>query len=94
MLHRLQVIHGRMGLGQYCTVTRRFSGKKVTGPFYETFEPGTQLVFMRHRGDEDKISVFATFEGVQPDAAIRSDPGSLYEAKRDVFDASTAKTEK
>lgn len=83
-----------MRQGQTCIVTRRFTGKKVYGPFYETFEPGTRLIFMRHRGDEEGISVFTTLHTVNPYTTAPPDPGSLYEAKRDVFEAFTAATQK
>lgn len=79
-----------MRQGQYCVVTHRFTGKKVNGPFYEIFEPGTQLVFVRSRGEAEGISVFTTIQPGQLDSALTPLPGSLYEAKHALFDACTS----
>ena|SRR5271168_555130 len=42
------------------TVIKRFIGKELSGPFYQIFESGEQLMFLHHRGDDEEFSGFAT----------------------------------
>jgi hypothetical protein len=83
-----------MHQGQYRIVTRRFTGKKVCGPFYEIFGPGTQLVFIRYRGNREEVTVFTTGSTTPPDIRIPVDPELLYEVKSEVLEACTKATQK
>lgn len=88
---RRREING-MHQGEYRVVTRRFRAKKVFGPFFETFEPGDELVFLLHAGSAKEMSVFATLESVR--SCKPGTPTPQYEAEKRLFETSTSATEK
>jgi hypothetical protein len=83
-----------MHQGEYRVVTRRFRAKKLFGPFFETFEAGHELVFLRHDGSAKEMSVFATLKSVRTGPPGTLNPTPQYEVQRDLFDASTSAQKK
>lgn len=79
---------------RYRTVVKRFTGKELFEPFSQTFNPGDQIVFLHHRGDQEELSVFAMLKSVEACTGAEPNPSPQYEAKRDVFDAFTSATQR